>query len=390
MEFNFGRFSREVLLMTDQIGVFEKNAELFGDIYDFISNDDARQLSILAKANSGLLQIPMFGDSSDAVSLLHHAASIGALEVCKFLVDEGMDVNLIDGAYRTPLVYATGSGKQEVAFWLIERGADINGDCRGITTPLIESARVNDTELARRLIAQGADVNRLQCKFNQTALDTATVYGSEDTAELISRAGGMRAQEPIDLSQERASGILEHLFHNVGPILSNRLALIADDQAIDLRTALVGKGGEFKVLCTIGAYEITPSIEFMICLPHDWPLNDSAVISPLSVSFPAQLLRMLALRRLGGEAIAEGYVVGKQATLELSEIWPADVDAFVAVNYQFKQGAGNLNATGEVTLLMMVPVTYSKTGRPSAVKLDTWIGKQRVASWKKIALRHSM
>lgn len=102
MEFNFGRFSREVLLMTDQIGVFEKNAELFGDIYDFISNDDARQLSILAKANSGLLQIPMFGDSSDAVSLLHHAASIGALEVCKFLVDEGMDVNLIDGAYRTP------------------------------------------------------------------------------------------------------------------------------------------------------------------------------------------------------------------------------------------------------------------------------------------------
>ena len=57
---------------------------------------------------------------------LHKAAEKGHVEIAKFLVSQGADVNVTDMNGMTPLCIATVCGHVEVAKFLVSQGADVN------------------------------------------------------------------------------------------------------------------------------------------------------------------------------------------------------------------------------------------------------------------------
>jgi ankyrin repeat protein len=90
---------------------------------------------------------------------LHLALQEGQLEIARFLIDRGADVNAQDICSFTPLHLASREGQLEVACFLIDNGADVNAWGIDSFTPLHLALREGQLEVARFLIDNGADVN---------------------------------------------------------------------------------------------------------------------------------------------------------------------------------------------------------------------------------------
>ena len=59
------------------------------------------------------------------LSPLHIASENGFIDVVDYLIEIGMDINVLDDEDRTPLFYCFGNGKPEMAWHLISKGASI-------------------------------------------------------------------------------------------------------------------------------------------------------------------------------------------------------------------------------------------------------------------------
>ncbi|HNT28501.1 MAG TPA: ankyrin repeat domain-containing protein [bacterium] len=149
------------------------------------------------------------------------AAQRGHLEVVKFLVQLGANVNAVDADRQEPvLMWATKKGHKEVVEFLIASGADVNQGDQFKETPLMDAARyghkdlcelllnkrarVNDTdvngesalmwaaangvaEVVKFLIGYGADINRINYKTGETALGKAKNKGFNDIVAMMQR-----------------------------------------------------------------------------------------------------------------------------------------------------------------------------------------------------------
>ena len=60
------------------------------------------------------------------------------------------------------------------------------------------------------------------------------------------------------------------------------------------------------------------------------------------------------------------------------------VDALVLVDYRFGGEEPAFDAQDNVQLLLVAPIKYPKAGRPGAAKLEVWVAKRRLASWKAV------
>ena len=90
---------------------------------------------------------------------LHNAIYKNDVAAVKVLVDSGADVNAVDTLGHFPLVAATDKSL-EITRYLVEHGADINKrDATSRLTPLHYAASGCDLEKAKYLIEHGADVS---------------------------------------------------------------------------------------------------------------------------------------------------------------------------------------------------------------------------------------
>lgn len=365
--------------------LYDDNAPALAALYTHVEEADLKAVRAALEAHPQWLVVPLFGLASQG-TLLHLAARHGYLEIVDYLVKKGLDTGVLDGSHGTPLVDAAGAGHLATVRWLLDNGAAVDGDCRGILTPLIAAAVGGHSEVAELLVQHGADLDRLHLRFNQTALDTALVWGHGALAEWLAEQGGHCAQEQMDYTRVRGSGIFEHIFERVGFVLTPCPSQRLFGQDIDLRTALVGNGRAHKLLFTLGVHLSQPRIELMVALPYDWPLNQAAITSDLPCAFPAQLLWRAAQARLEGGAIHEGWLAERGDERFHDLPWPDGVDAMVAVDYRFPPATEG-STEGEVTLLLLVPMGYPRAGRPTPEKLADWAGKKRTASWKAVAIK---
>jgi ankyrin repeat protein/beta-lactamase regulating signal transducer with metallopeptidase domain len=126
------------------------------------------------------------------ISAIHLAASAGDLDEVKRLVEEGVDANTRakgSGGW-TPLFAAVFGDHIDVARFLITKGADVNAKDMAGLTPLHNSCEQGKRNMAELLIAEGADVNARDLA-GRTPLHRMFIIGRDhmDVAELLIAEG---------------------------------------------------------------------------------------------------------------------------------------------------------------------------------------------------------
>jgi ankyrin repeat protein len=143
---------------------------------------------------------------------LMSAAMAGNLEVVKFLFEKGLDVKARTKNGLTVLTAAVGGGNLEVVKFLIEKGADVNVRTEDGQTALMIAARGGKLEVVKLLIEKGADVNAQHNTHDPLLaflVSTArTLHAGNRICHLLRGPGGTA----LDIAQEEGhKEIVEYL-----------------------------------------------------------------------------------------------------------------------------------------------------------------------------------
>jgi len=151
----------------------------------------------IAKISNGLNSgVDVNSKDSNRLSLLHHAAKIGNLEIIQLLIDKGACINDGKGDYRV-INFAIESGNLEAIKFLINSGANFDASnthayCSIASyTPLHHAAKVGNVEAIKLLLDLGADIHKQYLPQNQakTPLHFATQAGHLEAIKLLVSRG---------------------------------------------------------------------------------------------------------------------------------------------------------------------------------------------------------
>eukprot|EP01103_Thecamoeba_quadrilineata_P014454 TRINITY_DN431_c1_g3_i1.p1 TRINITY_DN431_c1_g3~~TRINITY_DN431_c1_g3_i1.p1 ORF type:complete len:437 (-),score=89.38 TRINITY_DN431_c1_g3_i1:91-1401(-) len=113
-------------------------------------------------------------EKNAGITALHHASSMGQLEIVQYLVSKGGAVNDKDNDLgASPIIFAAKTGKTEVVKHLIEVGANPNDRRKDGAFPLFLAAQNGFVKTVRILLEKGADPNM--------------VFGKKITALMIAK-----------------------------------------------------------------------------------------------------------------------------------------------------------------------------------------------------------
>ncbi len=116
-------------------------------------------------------------------SSLTYALNYDYKKIAKFLVKNGVDVNMLDDENLSPLAHALETENLNIAALMIKKGANVNTLIDNENnTPLIFASEY--FKLAKLLIQSGADVNTVNDK-NDSALDIAIRNDEKEIVQLI-------------------------------------------------------------------------------------------------------------------------------------------------------------------------------------------------------------
>lgn len=120
-------------------------------------------------------------------SKLHEPAGRGDLAAVKEIITAGGKIDKKDIAGQTPLMYAAEAGGIEMVKYLVENGADVNAASgnKGRGTPLIYAAAANQIEVVKFLLDNKADINGVTKSQNETALIWAVAAGAIEVVKIL-------------------------------------------------------------------------------------------------------------------------------------------------------------------------------------------------------------
>lgn len=149
------------------------------DLHAAATVGDLPRVRRLLEANSAALHT----NSPDGFPPLGLAAYTGQLEVVRYLLSKGADVNQIgkNPAKFTALTGAVASRHPDVVEVLLEAGADPNHWYGGGFTPVLEAAAHGDIPLLELLVAHGGDVTA-ETEQGKTAVALALENGHPEAA----------------------------------------------------------------------------------------------------------------------------------------------------------------------------------------------------------------
>ncbi|KAL4248694.1 Ankyrin repeat-containing domain superfamily protein [Abortiporus biennis] len=120
----------------------------------------------------------------DGRTPLHWAASSGALDIVRYLLEQHVDVDPRDHSGWTPLMIAVSAGHEDIVRELLGSGADVKiTNDKGLTS-LHYAASKSRVDIGKLLIARGADINARD-KANQTPLHRAATTGSTGFVNIL-------------------------------------------------------------------------------------------------------------------------------------------------------------------------------------------------------------
>ncbi|KAJ5637503.1 hypothetical protein N7490_007382 [Penicillium lividum] len=121
---------------------------------------------------------------------LHHAASVGHIEICQVLLSaKKVEVNARSKFQFTPLLLAASCGHEKVVSLLIEKQADIEAkDTYPKLTPLTKAAQNGHEAVVKVLLEKGADLEAKD-ETGQTPLSWAIENGHEVVVKVLLEKG---------------------------------------------------------------------------------------------------------------------------------------------------------------------------------------------------------
>jgi ankyrin repeat protein len=182
------------LLLRWSIAAFLFTGVAYGQMVDVTRPQQANQLIYAASfGDLGTVESKIKeGADLEAVdtigrTALMYAAQFGHLKLVKVLIAAGARVNAAEKSENenTALSLATHNNHCEVVQFLIASGADVNQRIGSGHTALFE---FGSPCVLRALLKAGADVNA-QDKYGQTALMGCALTYSEESVEILIRAG---------------------------------------------------------------------------------------------------------------------------------------------------------------------------------------------------------
>ncbi len=102
------------------------------------------------------------------------------------LIEQGADLECVDGEMNTPLLLAVEKGLPDIVQRLINRKAEVNSDNRDKhQTPLHIAAKYGYTKIVSMLLEAGAEINAQDGLEGNTALHLAAQCNSSKTVEVL-------------------------------------------------------------------------------------------------------------------------------------------------------------------------------------------------------------
>ena len=142
--------------------------------------------------------VDVYETDKDEVTPLYIAAQNGHLNVVKYLVKKGADVNKTTHG-NTPFIAAAARGHLDVVKYLVKKGADVNKAYKDGITPLMIAAQNGHLDVVKYLVKKGADVNKADDN-GFTPLYIAADKGYNKIVELFLEKGANLDQSNVDKS----------------------------------------------------------------------------------------------------------------------------------------------------------------------------------------------
>lgn len=154
-------------------------------IYDLIKNGDTEQAKELIINDKSLLNyITPFG------TWLHVAVRTGKMDMIKFLVEFGMDININEGVPKSaPIAHAASEGELSIVEYLFDNGAilDVSDPNRN---PLFSAIYGGHLDIVKYLVENGIDITLKytgDTMKNMGAYAFAIERGQTEIAEYLKR-----------------------------------------------------------------------------------------------------------------------------------------------------------------------------------------------------------
>jgi uncharacterized protein len=152
------------------------------NLYDACAIGKVDRVKSILKRSPSLLN----AYASDGFQPLGLAAFFGHVEVVRFLLESGAEVNTPsqNGLKVTPLNSAAAGRHYEIALLLLEKGANPNLRQEGDFVPLHAAAQNGQVEMVKVLLQYGADKD-VKSAEGKTARDYALENGHKIIAEVL-------------------------------------------------------------------------------------------------------------------------------------------------------------------------------------------------------------